>query len=62
MTTRPLSSVTSRPDTVPELHPQLLRRVAIEAVEPQVDCGRFAVKRTIGDAVIVRADVHARRP
>jgi starch synthase (maltosyl-transferring) len=59
MTTRPLSSVTSRPDTVPELHPQLLRRVAIEAVEPQVDCGRFAVKRTIGDAVIVRADVHA---
>ena len=59
MTTRPLSSVTSRPDTVPELDPQLLRRVIVEAVEPQVDCGRFAVKRVVGEEVIVRADVHA---
>src|SRR3954466_4779177 len=59
MTTRPLSSVTSRPDTVPELDPQLLRRVIVEAVEPQVDCGRFAVKRAVGEEVIVQADVHA---
>ena len=59
MTTRPLSSVTSRPDTVPELDPQLLRRVIVEAVEPQVDCGRFAVKRVVGEEVIVQADVHA---
>ncbi len=59
MTTRPLSSVTSRPDTVPELDPQLLRRVVVEAVEPQVDCGRFAVKRVVGEDVIVQADVHA---
>jgi starch synthase (maltosyl-transferring) len=59
MTTRPLSSVTSRPDTVPELDPQLLRRVIVEAVEPQVDCGRFAVKRVVGEDVLVRADVHA---
>jgi starch synthase (maltosyl-transferring) len=59
MTTRPLSSVTSRPETVPELDPQLLRRVVVEAVEPQVDCGRFPVKRVVGEDVIVRADVHA---
>ena len=59
MTTRPISSVTSRPHTVPELDPQVLRRVIVEAVEPQVDCGRFAVKRVVGEEVIVRADVHA---
>lgn len=59
MTTRPLSTLTSRPDSVPELDPQLLRRVIVEAVEPQVDCGRFAVKRVVGEEVIVRADVHA---
>jgi len=42
-----------------QLEPQLLRRVVIEAVEPQVDCGRFPVKRTVGDEVIVEADIHA---
>ncbi|HEX7127700.1 MAG TPA: alpha-1,4-glucan--maltose-1-phosphate maltosyltransferase [Thermodesulfobacteriota bacterium] len=34
-------------------------RVVIEAVEPQVDGGRFAVKRIVGDEVEVRADVFA---
>jgi starch synthase (maltosyl-transferring) len=33
------------------------RRVIIEGVTPQVDCGRFAAKRTIGDQVRVEADV-----
>ncbi len=32
-------------------------RVAIEAVTPAVDAGRFAVKRTVGRAVRVEADV-----
>ncbi len=41
------------------LHAQMLRRVVIEAVEPQIDCGRFPIKRTVGEEVIVRADVHA---
>jgi starch synthase (maltosyl-transferring) len=41
------------------LDPRLLRRVVIEAVEPQVDCGRFAIKRTSGEAVVVEADIHA---
>ena len=38
------------------LEPQ--KRVAIERVTPQVDCGRFPIKRTIGEQVIVRADIH----
>lgn len=33
------------------------RRVIIEGVTPQVDCGRFPAKRTIGDQVRVEADV-----
>ena len=35
------------------------RRVAIEAVTPQVDCGRFPVKRVVGDPVVVTANVFA---
>ncbi len=35
------------------------RRVVIENVEPQVDCGRFPIKRTIGDRVLVSADIFA---
>src|SRR5437660_5352150 len=33
------------------------RRVVIEAVAPEVDAGRFAVKRTVGESVRVEADV-----
>src|SRR5574339_899468 len=36
-----------------------LQRVVIEAVEPQVDCGRFPIKRTVGEEVVVTADVYA---
>jgi starch synthase (maltosyl-transferring) len=32
-------------------------RVVIEAVEPEIDAGRFAAKRTIGEEVAVAADV-----
>jgi starch synthase (maltosyl-transferring) len=34
-------------------------RVVIENVQPQVDCGRFPVKRTAGESVVVQADVFA---
>ena len=34
-------------------------RVAIENVRPEVDDGQFAVKRTVGDRVVVEADVFA---
>jgi starch synthase (maltosyl-transferring) len=48
-----------REHSTSRLDPQLLRRVVVEAVEPQVDCGRFPIKRTAGESVAVRADVHA---
>jgi starch synthase (maltosyl-transferring) len=32
------------------------QRVVIEAVEPEVDCGRFPIKRTAGERVVVEAD------
>ncbi len=35
------------------------RRVVIEGVKPQLDCGRFAVKRIIGDRMEVEADIFA---
>jgi starch synthase (maltosyl-transferring) len=35
------------------------RRVVIEAVEPEIDCGRFPIKRTVGEKVVVEADVFA---
>lgn len=40
-----------------QIHP--LRRVAIEAVVPEVDAGRFPIKRIVGDEVVVEADVFA---
>jgi starch synthase (maltosyl-transferring) len=34
-------------------------RAVIEHIAPQVDCGRFATKRILGDVVVVEADVFA---
>ena len=36
-----------------------VQRVAIERVDPEVDGGRFAIKRTIGDKIRVLADIFA---
>src|SRR2546423_10258393 len=33
------------------------RRVVIERVKPEIDAGRFAIKRTVGDRVVVEADI-----
>lgn len=33
------------------------KRVIIEGITPQVDCGRFPAKRTVGDQVHVEADI-----
>ncbi len=43
------------------MEPQELgrRRVVIEGVTPQVDSGRFPIKRVVGDEVAVEADVFA---
>ena len=35
------------------------RRVVIEGVHPEIDSGRFPIKRVIGDSVVVEADVFA---
>ena len=35
------------------------RRVAIEGVTPEIDCGRFPIKRVVGDVVRVEANVFA---
>ena len=35
------------------------RRVVIEQVSPEIDCGRFAIKRVLGETVVVEADVFA---
>jgi len=39
------------------INPANARRVVIENVRPQVDCGRFPIKRIIGDRVTVTADI-----
>jgi starch synthase (maltosyl-transferring) len=33
------------------------KRVVIEKVSPQIDCGRFPIKRVVGETVSVRADI-----
>src|SRR4051812_16416615 len=43
----------------PPLDPQLLRRVVVENINPQVDGGRFPIKRVTGESVTVSADIHA---
>src|SRR5437870_2022446 len=34
-----------------------LRRVVIEGVEPEIDGGQFPIKRTVGEDVVVEADI-----
>src|SRR5690242_5805618 len=43
-------------DRLPERTPS---RVIIEGVEPEIDDGRFPIKRTVGEEVVVRADIYA---
>jgi starch synthase (maltosyl-transferring) len=33
------------------------QRVVVTAVAPEVDCGRFPIKRTVGEQVVVEADI-----
>ncbi len=39
------------------IKPAFPRRVVIENVQPQIDCGRFPIKRIVGDRVKVTADI-----
>jgi starch synthase (maltosyl-transferring) len=47
------------PTTVIGRSVRVLRRVVIEGVAPEIDGGRFAIKRTVGEAVHVEADIYA---
>jgi starch synthase (maltosyl-transferring) len=44
---------------VPGEHVDGRRRVVIENVRPQIDCGRFSIQRVVGETVVVEADVFA---
>jgi starch synthase (maltosyl-transferring) len=43
----------------PQVVDQARQRVWIEKVSPEIDCGRFAVKRVIGDEIVVEVDLVA---
>jgi starch synthase (maltosyl-transferring) len=51
-------TVTGRADAV-ELDRQLLCRVVIEGVRPEIDCGRFPINRVVNEDVVVTADIYA---
>jgi starch synthase (maltosyl-transferring) len=42
---------------MPELPPEGRRRVVVTRLSPEIDCGRFPIKRVVGESVIVEADV-----
>jgi starch synthase (maltosyl-transferring) len=42
---------------MPQLPPEGRRRVVVTRVSPEIDCGRFPIKRVVGESVIVEADV-----
>ena len=51
--------LSSKPSPSPALAVEGRRRVAIEHVEPEIDGGRYPIKRVAGDMVIVTADLFA---
>ncbi|HTH00919.1 MAG TPA: alpha-1,4-glucan--maltose-1-phosphate maltosyltransferase [Vicinamibacterales bacterium] len=57
MTSRVEKIVAHDSSTKGQLDAQLLRRVVIESVKPHVDGGRFPIKRSVGEEVLVEADV-----
>jgi starch synthase (maltosyl-transferring) len=59
MATRATTTATTTPAKSAALNPLLLRRVIVENIQPNIDCGRFPIKRTAGERVVVTADIHA---
>ncbi len=55
--TRPLPGGAAA--AAPAIDAALARRVVVEGVRPQVDCGRFPIKRAAGEQVTVSADIFA---
>ena len=48
---KPPATTASNSSTEPRI------RAVIEGVRPEIDCGRFPIKRVVGDLVIVEADI-----
>jgi len=44
-------------DTAPETSPP--PRIVVENLRPEIEGGRFPIKRTVGEEVVVTADIHA---
>src|SRR6476620_8300756 len=44
---------------MPDLPIDGRQRVIVARVSPEIECGRFAIKRVVGETVIVEADVFA---
>jgi starch synthase (maltosyl-transferring) len=47
------------PKIEPDKKPLTIRRPAIEGVTPEIDAGKFPIKRTVGEDVVVQADIFA---
>src|SRR6516164_1751563 len=60
-----VSELDAKPGVQADMRPQQTmppegrRRVVIERISPEIDCGRFPVKRVIGETVVVEADIFA---
>ncbi len=53
------SAQAPQPSSLPKPHADGRQRVAIEAVSPEIDGGRFPAKRSVGEKVAVEADIFA---
>jgi starch synthase (maltosyl-transferring) len=56
---RARAPITAEQGELPLLQATQSPRIAIEKVTPQVDSGRFPVKRIVGEAVVAEADIFA---
>lgn len=57
MSKRPPRKTTTRSPRTAAPPDRAPSRVVIERVQPEIDCGRFAIKRTVGESVVVTADI-----
>src|SRR5260370_41839532 len=53
------ASIVNSPKANLEVPRLVLRRVVIDGLEPEIDSGKYPIKRTVGERVVVKADIHA---
>jgi starch synthase (maltosyl-transferring) len=53
------TAIVNSPKANLEVPRLVLRRVVIEGLEPEIDGGKYPIKRTLGERVVVAADIHA---